>query len=147
MKSKFKYFGHLSLLFILTPLSLSLPFLFAHGTNLTIKDNLLWYLYFQLLFIMTIFWLWKKVLTEIIEIEISEKKVVLKNIVTRRIRIVPLNAISGFRSSFWNEKVSFRDKNENILFRLNDGYYRNFIEIINNIEKPYLGKEKGFFRK
>src|SRR5690606_8146578 len=90
MKSKFKYLGQLPLLFILSIFSLSIPFLFINGTALTFKDNLLWILYFELVFVSTIVFLWRKMLTEIIEIEISENDIVLKNIITRRTKSIKL---------------------------------------------------------
>ncbi len=82
-----------------------------------------------------------------IEIKILDKEIVLKNIVTRRTRLIYLNDISGFRNSIWSGAVSFRDKNDKILFRIKDYYYRNLNEIIKRLDKPYLGKEKGILRK
>lgn len=84
-------------------------------------------------------------MTEVIEIEILNKEIVLKNIVTRRIRLIYINEVAGFRNSIWSGAVSFRDKNDKILFRINNQYYKNFTDIIKEIDKPYFGKEKGIF--
>jgi hypothetical protein len=138
MKSGFRYFCQLILLFVLVPASFVLPFAFATGTNLTIRDNSLWFVWFELLCISAIVVVLKSILTEVVEIEVLGKDIVLRNIITKQVRIVGVNEIIGFRRSYWSELFLFIGKNNKTVFKIKGSYYRNLDDVIEKIGKPLM---------
>ena len=138
MRTDLRYIKILPI-YILALISLSLPVIFAKGTALSITDNLIWYIFFQLLFLFTIGFLWKKVIFDINIIEVTSTEIRITNLLTKKLKLIQRNSLLGFKDSFWNGyTVKLIDKEGNNVAKIYEEYYRNFKDLLNNLNLNYL---------
>ena len=141
MKSELNYLKIVPL-YLLGIVSLGLPVLFSQGTALSIEDELGWYLFFQSLFLFTIGFLWSKIINEINQIEITESKLIFKNVLTRKTNIILKEQLVGFRDSFWNGyTIKLIDGKGKTVGKIHEQYYRNFKSIMNGLDLEYLDRK------
>ncbi|MBF8965659.1 hypothetical protein I0P70_20575 [Pontibacter sp. FD36] len=125
--------------YLLALTSIGLPVLFAKGTAIPITDNLMWYLFFQLVFLFTIGLLWKKVIFDINNIEVTNTEIRITNLLTKKVRIIQRDSLIGFKDSFWNGyTVKLIDKEGKTVAKLYEEYYRNFKDLLITLNLDYL---------
>jgi hypothetical protein len=87
MQLKLNYI-QVAIVAILEIICLFLPYLFLTGTALSINKNPFWLIFFITLICYSLIYLWYILLVEINLIGISERTIEMKNIITRKQRVM-----------------------------------------------------------
>ncbi|MFA0964552.1 hypothetical protein AB9P05_22280 [Roseivirga sp. BDSF3-8] len=139
MEVKLKYVT-IVMNYLLAGFSLAMPFLFAEGTAIDFQTQWLWYSFFMGLFVFTIVFLWKRVLFDINTIRVNEQEVVIRNIVTRREKIILRKDLAGFTYNPWLKRVRLVSKGGKPVATIWDYYYDNLEDLISLLELERLHK-------
>ena len=139
IKLKFKKIGMVPVIFILGCISLLLPYTFLSGTNLFIKGHFLWLIYFELLFLFTIFFLWYKIYNEIIIARIENGILYYKKLFFFNYSI-KICDIEGFKvGSEESDFFVLYDKNNKKLFVIRMDFYSNYYDFIDALNVRQMG--------
>ncbi|MEN4761411.1 hypothetical protein ABEG63_13820 [Chryseobacterium sp. C39-AII1] len=147
MKLIFKKANKAPLILILGICMLSIPYLFFTRTKMIDKGQYIWFIYFELLFLFTIFFLWYKIYYEIIFAKIENGKLYYKRLFFLE-KTIKIEDIKGFKIG--NEDYEFfvlYNKNEKRLFVIRTDFYSNFDDFIDELHVKNLGIYHTVFQK
>lgn len=148
MKLQFKIFGQFSFLLLIGIFSLAIPYLFIKGVNPNAWNNWPWMAYFGTLFLFTIAWLWSRILTQFISVELTNEQLKCKNIVTRTERTIELTEIAGFKDGFFNGyTISLIGRTGEPLLTLHEHYYSNFRDFLQQLNLEHLGRRPNLLKR
>lgn len=138
-KSKFAYLGQTGLILVLaiciTAGLISVPF---HISEIPKKET--WFLIFASPFILlSLILVWRKISVELNLIEITDTRIIIRNLLTRRTSNIEKCNLKGYIDSFSNGHVVLLvDKSDKVIARISKQYYRNFNELMLKLELKYL---------
>ena len=90
--------------------------------------------------------LWKKILTEMNHIEITELTIQVKNPFTKRVNLIKKENLKGFKDIFRNGyTILLVDEQENIVAKISDYYYHDFEVLRENLGLDYIGRIPTFW--
>jgi hypothetical protein len=99
------------------------------------------------LLLMTIL-VWRKILTEMNQIEINEFIIEIKNPFTMRTKRIEKQKIKGFKDIFRNGYTILIIGDDNkVIAKIHDYYYKDFQGLIDNLGLQYLGRMPTLFDK
>jgi len=148
MKLNIKIIGHTAFLIIMASLSLALLFLFLSGMNPKLWEQPFWLTWFLVIFVFTIIWLWSRMLTQLISVELTESQLMSKNMITRTERTLELSEIIGFKDGFFNGyAITLVGRNGQPLLTLHEHYYSNFRDFMQSMDLKYLGRRPNLFKR
>ncbi len=85
------------------------------------------------------FFVWRKILTEMNQIVITESTIEIKNPITKRAKRIEKQKIKGFKDIFKNGyTILIIDDNDKVIVKIHDYYYKDFQGLINNLGIKYL---------
>jgi|GEM_PF-1272798 len=125
--------------------SLSLPFIFTKGAyqNMISKGHYLWFCYFILLFLLTIYIVMKKNYYELIRAKIQHENLVYYNFLLIK-KTLHLKDVLGYKNGIdddGNEFISlYNDKNKKIV-TLKVNIYSNLPEFVEALHCKHIGYE------
>jgi hypothetical protein len=94
------------------------------------------------------FLLWRKILTEMNQIEITESLIEIKNPFTKRKKRIEKQKIKGFKDIFRNGYTILIICDDNkVIAKIHDYYYKDFQVLIDNLGLQYLERMPTFFDK
>lgn len=114
-----------------------------------IPDREKWFLIYGSPFILfVVIFIWRKILIEINEIEISDRVITLRNPLTRRKHEIQKNQLKGYKDTFRNGYTIFLvDQSENVIAKIQEHYYKDFKGLTDNLELKYIGRVPTFWDK
>jgi hypothetical protein len=114
-----------------------------------IPDKEKWFLVYGSPFILfVVIFIWRKVLIEINEIEIADKTITLKNLLTRRTRVIQRSELKGYRDTFRNGyTILLVDQSDRVTAKIHEHYYKDFKRLIDNLGLLYVGRVPTFWDK
>lgn len=131
--------------------SFSLPIIFTEGAykNMISKGHYLWYFYFILLFLFTIYFLIKTNYYELVNAKIQNEKLIYRNLLifTKEIKI---KEILGFKHGIddnSNEFISLYNSQNRKIVTLKTNIYSNLPEFIDALKCENIGFELTIFQK
>ena len=148
MKLKIKIIGQAAFLIMMATFSLALPFLFLSGMNPKLLEQPFWLIWFLVIFVFTIIWLWSRMLTQLISVELTESQLISKNMITRIERTLELSEIVGFKDGLFNGyTITLVGRNGEPLLTLHEQYYSNFRDFMQSMNLEYLGRRPNLLKR
>lgn len=151
MKLKMKNYALVIFRLTLMFTSFSLPIIFTEGAykNMISKGHYLWYFYFILLFLLTIYFLIKTNYYELVNAKIQNEKLIYRNlfIFTKEIKI---KEILGFKNGIddnSNEFISLYNSQNRKIVTLKSNIYSNLFEFVDALNCENIGFELTIFQK
>ncbi|WP_161990754.1 hypothetical protein [Chryseobacterium viscerum] len=145
MKLKIKNYFIVLFRIILSCFTFSLPFIFTQGEyhNMISQDHYLWFCYFILIFLFTIYLVVKKNYYELIRANIQNENLVYYNFLLIK-KTLHLKDILGYKHGVdddGNDFISlFNDKNKKII-TLKVNIYSNLPEFVEALHCKHIGYE------
>ena len=114
-----------------------------------IPDREKWFLVYGSPFILfVVIFIWRKILIEINEIEISDNSITLRNLLTRRTREIQRSNLKGYKDTFRNGyTILLVDQSDKVTAKIHEHYYKDFKGLINNLGLHYTGRVPTFWDK
>lgn len=114
-----------------------------------IPDREKWFLIYGSPFILfVVFFIWRKILIEINEVQIISTAITLKNILTRRTREIHKEQLKGYKDTFRNGyTILLVDQSDNVIAKIQEHYYQDFKGLIDNLGLKYIGRVPTFWDK
>jgi len=114
-----------------------------------IPDREKWFLVYGSPFILfVVIFIWRKILIEINEIEITDKTITLRNLLTRRTREIQKSDLKGYKDTFRNGyTILLVDQSDKVTAKIHEHYYKDFKGLINNLGLLYAGRIPTFWDK
>lgn len=151
MNLKIKNYGLVIFRIVLMLVSFSLPFIFTEGTyeNMISKGHYVWYTYFILLFLYTIYILVKTNYFELVNAKIQNEKLIYRNLLifTKEIKT---KEIIGFKNGIddsSHEFISLYNSKNKKIASLKTNIYSNLPQFINALNCENIGFEFTVFQK
>ncbi len=139
IRLKFKKISTAPIVFIIACISLFSPYMFILKTNLLAERDFFWLLYFELLFLFTIFFLWYKVYFEIIFAEVKNNVLYYRRLFFIK-KSIKIENIKGFKiGSEESDFLVLFDKNDKKLFVIRMDFYSNYYDFIDELKVENLG--------
>lgn len=147
-KSRFTYFGQVGLTFVLGLCVLAALGRAAFGLS-EISDRERWFLIYGIPFILfVVIFIWRKILIEINEIEIADKTITLRNLLTRRTREIQKSELRGYKDTFrYGYTILLVDQSNKVAAKIHEHYYKDFKGLISNLGLRYAGRVPSFWDK
>lgn len=136
-KSSFRILGWTGYIFVmgLFIIFLMIGFFIKFGTN----AQLIPIISVGLLLLFMTLLVWRKILTEMNQIEITESTIEIKNPITKRTRRIEKQKVKGFKDIFKNGyTILIISHNDKVIAKIHDYYYKDFQGLINNLGIKYL---------
>jgi hypothetical protein len=132
-KSNFRYLGWTGYIFLmgLFIVFLTIGFFIKFGTIGQVIPTIS---IGTLLLLMTIL-IWRKILTEMNHIEITESTIKIKNLFTKRTKRIEKQKTKGFKDIFKNGYI---DDSNKVVAKIHDYYYKDFQGLIDNLGLKHL---------
>ena len=120
----------------------------AFGLN-EIPDREKWFLIYGSPFILfVIIFIWRTILIEINEIEITDTIITLRNLLTRKTREVKKSELKGYKDTFkYGYTILLVDQSDNVTAKIHEHYYKDFKGLIDSLGLQYIGRVPTFLDK
>lgn len=147
-KSRFNYFGQVGLIFTLGLCVLAALIRVVFGLNEIPNREKFFFIYGSPFMLFVVVFIWRKILVEINEIELTDSKVVFKNLLTRRTLEFKKSGLKGYKDSFRNGYIILLvDQSDKVIAKIHEHYYKDFKGLIDNLGLNYIGRIPTFWDK
>jgi hypothetical protein len=147
-KSRFTFFGQTGLTLLIGISALAGITRTVIGFNDIPYEDKLFFIFGGPFILIVTFFVWRKILVEINQIEITDNRIIIKNILTRKCNEINRENIKGFKDHYRNgHTILLIDHSNKVVCKIHEHYYKNFSGLINRLELNYIGRIPTFLDK
>lgn len=146
-KSKFTYFGQAGLTIVLAVWTVILALSFIIGFQAMENKDKLFLLFGGPFLILAIVVFWRMLLNELREIKIDNAIITLTSVLTKKEKKIEIDKLKGFKNNIWSNHILLIDKNEKIVTRIYEPFYKDFKNLLGTMELEYLGRTSTWFSR